>query len=431
MLPDPDSSQAQNDNWHLTLSSGHPTTCEETTMTTANFSEQERARLHDAMTSHVKSGQVPGLVALVYRDGQTHVVTAGVQTLGDPAPVRRDSIFRISSMTKPVTAAATMILVEDGKLKLDEPVDPLLPELANRRVLQRIDSPLDETVPAHRSITVRDLLAFTMGFGIVLAMPGTHPIQRAADDLELGQGPPNPAAVPAPDEWIRRLGTLPLIHHSGESWMYNTGADVLGVLIARAAGQSFESFLADRIFTPLGMRDTGFSVPAERLDRLVTGYETNPETGELDVSDPAAGGQWSRPPAFAGGGAGLVSTADDYLAFARMLLNGGELDGNRVLSAASVTAMTTNQIAALQQIQPRVGEGLLHHQGWGFGMSVDLPTADNSTVPGRYGWDGGLGTSWKLDPASGLIGILLTQAMWNSPEPPAICRDFWTTITGL
>ena len=236
--------------------------------------------------------------------------------LGGNDPMRRDTIFRISSMTKPVTAVATMILVEECKLRLDEPVDRLLPELADRRVLRAVDGPLDDTVPANRPITVRDLLTFRMGFGMVMAMPGTSPIQDAPHEVMLGQGPPHPSKTPAPDEWIRRLGTLPLMHQPGERWMYNTGSDVLGVLIARASGQPFETFLRERIFEPLGMKDTGFSVPAAELDRLATSYWTDPETGALELHD-EPDGQWSRPPAFPSGAGGLVSTVDDYLAFAR------------------------------------------------------------------------------------------------------------------
>ncbi len=163
-------------------------------------------------------------------------------------------------------------------------------------VLKQLDGPLDDTVPANRPITVRDLLTFRMGFGVVMAPPGTYPIQKAMDELRLGQGPPSPSTPPGPDEWIRRLGTLPLMHQPGERWMYNTGSDVLGVLIARASGQTFATFLRERILEPLGMKDTGFSVPAADLDRLATGYWTNFETGALELHDEAEGGQWSRPP---------------------------------------------------------------------------------------------------------------------------------------
>src|SRR5674536_180518 len=191
-------------------------------MIAGGLSEARLGRMHDVVAGHVEGGHAPGLVTLVSRRGEVHVDAIGTTAVGGNEPMRRDTIFRISSMTKPVTAAAAMILVEECKLRLDEPVDRLLPELADRKVLKRLDGPLHDTVPAIRPITVRDLFAFTMGFGIVMAPPDTYPIQKAMSDLSLGQGPPSPSAPPAPDEWIRRLGTLPLMHQPGERWMYNT-----------------------------------------------------------------------------------------------------------------------------------------------------------------------------------------------------------------
>src|ERR1700732_956704 len=229
------------------------------------------ARLHEVMAGVFEGGEGPGLVALVSRRGEVHVEALGIKALGGSDPIQRDTIFRIASMTKPITAAAAMILVEECKLRLDDPVDELLPELTDRRVVKRLQGPLDDTEPAKRPITLRDLLTFRMGFGIVMAPPGSYPVQTAVADLLLGQGMPQPSLPPAPDEWIRRFGTLPLMHQPGEKWMYHTGSDVLGVLIARASGQPFDAFLQDRIFEPLGMRDTAFSVPASKLDRLAAG----------------------------------------------------------------------------------------------------------------------------------------------------------------
>src|SRR6266702_8721784 len=293
-------------------------------MSTAGLSRARLARMHDVMADYVERGEVPGLVTLVSRRGEVHVDAIGAQAFTDPTPMWRDTIFRISSMTKPIAAVAAMILVEECKLRLDEPGARLLPELANRKVLKRIDGPLDETVPANRPITVRDLLTFTMGFGLVFVSPDASPILKAANEQQIGMGAPAPSATPAPDEWMRRLGTLPLMYQPGERWMYNTGADVLGVLIARASGQPLETFFRERIFEPLGMKDTGFSVPAGKLDRLATSYWTNFRTGTTEVYDQAKGGQWSQPPAFPSGGGGLVSTIDDYLAFGQMMLSQGK-----------------------------------------------------------------------------------------------------------
>ncbi len=383
--------------------------------------------MHDVMAGHVQRGDVPGLVTLVSRRGEVHVDAIGMKAVGGSDPIRRDTIFRISSMTKPITAAATMILVEERKVRLDEPVDRLLPELADRKVLKRLDGPLDDTVPTNRPITVRDLLTFRMGFGIVMAPPDTYPIQKAMSEQLLGQGPPSPSTPPAPDEWIRRLGTLPLMHQPGEKWMYNTGSDVLGVLIARASGQPLETFFRERIFEPLGMKDTGFSVPATKLDRLATSYWTNPETGALELYDEAEGGQWSRPPAFPSAGGGLVSTIDDYLAFGQMMLNKGKYGSERVLSRPSVETMTTDQLTPEQKAVSGLVPGYFDSHGWGFGVSVVTRRDDVAGPVGRFGWDGGLGTSWYSDPREGMVTILMTQRAWTSASPPGVCLDFWTS----
>jgi CubicO group peptidase (beta-lactamase class C family) len=366
------------------------------------------------MAGHVASGALPGLVTLVSSRGEVQVDVLGEATFGG-APMRRDTIFRISSMTKPITAAAALILVDESKLRLDEPVDRLLPELANRRVLARVDGPLEDTVPAKRSITLRDLLTFTMGFGLLWGPQDAHPIQRAAQALDLQAfGPPKPDVQPAPDEWIRRFATLPLMHQPGERWMYNTGSEILGVLVARAAGQPLDVFMHERLFEPLGMKDTAFSVPAAKIDRLATSYMVQ-RSGKLDVWDPVHG-EWSHPPKFPSGAAGLVSTADDFLAFAQMLLDGGR----RILSESSVRAMTTDQLTPAQKVEGSLAPGFWDTYGWGLGVAV--------TKTGRYGWDGGKGTSWRSDPEEGMLALLLTQRS-EYPEFSPIYRDFWSAVT--
>ena len=395
-------------------------------MSAGGLSKARLGRMHEVMAGHVQRGGVPGLVTLVSRRGEVHVDAIGTNAVGGRDPMRRDTIFRIASLTKPITATATMILVEECKLRLDEPVDRLLPELAERKVLKRLDGPLADTVPAHRPITVRDLLTFRLGFGIIMAPPGTYPIQLAMSELLLGQGLPSPS-TPAPDEWIRRLGTLPLMHQPGEKWMYHTGSDVLGVVIARASGQPLETFLRERLFEPLGMRDTGFSVPAAKLDRLATSYWTNPDTGALGVYDEAEGGQWSRPPAFPSGGSGLVSTIDDYLAFGQMMLKKGQHGSERVLSRPSVETMTADQLTPEQKAVSDLGAGFFDNHGWGFGVSIVTRCDAVAAVPGQFGWDGGLGTSWRSDPNEDMVGILMTQRAWTSPSPPDVCLDFWTS----
>jgi len=393
-------------------------------MSTAGLSKARLGRMHDVMAGYVERGELPGLVTLLCRRGEVHVDAIGTKALGGSDPMRHDTIFRISSMTKPITAAATMILVEECKLRLDEPVDRLLPELADRKVLKRLDGPLDDTVPAQRPITARDLLTFRMGFGQMIASPDAYPILKSASEQQIGMGPPSPSTMPAPDEWIRRLGTLPLMHQPGEAWMYNTGSDVLGVLIARATGQPLETFLRERIFEPLGMKDTSFSVPAEKLDRFGTSYQVNPATGAIELYDEAEG-QWSRPPTFPSGAGGLVSTVDDFLAFGQMLLDKGKCGSERILSRPTVEAMTTDQLTPDQRTS--AGMFLGDNRGWGFGMSIITKRDDVAAVPGRFGWDGGLGTSWYSDPSEDMVAILMTQMAWSSPSGPRIWNDFWTS----
>ena len=396
-------------------------------MSNGGLSRVRLGRMHDIMAGYVERGEVPGIVTLVSRRGEVHVDAIGMKAVEGLDPMRRDTIFRISSMTKPITAVATMILVEECKVRLDESVDRLLPELAGRKVLKRVDGPLQDTVPANRPITVRDLLTFRMGFGQMMAPPDAYPILKAASELQIGMGPPAPSATPAPDEWIRRLGTLPLMHQPGEKWMYNTGSDVLGVLIARASGQPLETFFRDRIFEPLGMKDTSFSVQDTKLDRLTTSYWTNFETGALELYDEAMGGQWSRPPAFPSGAGGLVSTIDDYLAFGQMMLNQGKHGNERLLSRPSVETMTTDQLTPEQKAASGIVPGYFDGHGWGFGVSIVTRRDDVAAVPGRFGWDGGMGTSWYSDPREDMVTILMTQRAWTSPSPPDVCLDFWTS----
>lgn len=386
----------------------------------------ERGRpIAAAMASHVERDDVVGLAWGVSADGELSQGAAGRHRVEGDEPVGLDTIFRISSMTKPITAVAALALVDDGVLALDDPVDALLPELADRRVLAPGATSLDDTVPAARPITLRDLLTFRLGWGMDFTASGPDPVLEAMAALELGAGPPAPQGPPPPDEWIRRLATLPLQHQPGERWLYHVGADVLGVLVARAAGSSLDHVLAARVLEPLGMVDTGFAVPAADLDRFGPCYGADPDTGERAVYDDAAG-QWAAPPAFPSGGAGLVSTVGDLLAFGRMLLAGGVHEGERLLSAEAVAAMTTNHLTAEQLASSAPDPGA---QGWGFGVGVQVRATPVSLL-GSYGWAGGLGSSWSNDPTTGTVGVLLTNQMWTSPSAPDLYRDFWTAVLG-
>ncbi|MFI0422326.1 serine hydrolase domain-containing protein [Spongiactinospora sp. 9N601] len=396
------------------------------------FSETGLRRLREVLARHVESGKIPGLVALVSRGGEAHVEAIGTMRHDGGALMRRDTIFRMASTSKPVAVAAAMVLVDECRLRLDEPVEPWLPELADRRVLKRADGPLEDTVPARRPITVRDLLTSTFGLGVDVTMAGT-PIGAAIFERQVYTQGSLP--TPEPDEWMRRLGTLPLMYQPGERWQYHISNDLLGVLVARVTGRPFEEFLRERIFEPLGMRDTGFHVPAAKIDRLPPSYAPDPQTGEMNIWDEAVGGRYSTPPAFQSGGGGLVSTVDDYHAYFRMLLNGGRHGRRRILSRPSVELMTTNRLPA-EQLATReswardfvhMSYGTGQHGGWGFGMAVRTYRGDFAPI-GQFGWDGGTGTSTYADPENGLIGILLTQVGMSTPDSARAMHDFWTTL---
>ncbi|MEU3844127.1 serine hydrolase domain-containing protein [Streptomyces sp. NPDC028635] len=401
-------------------------------MSNRGFSEGGLRKIREVLVRHVESGNIPGLVALMSRDDETHVEAIGTMRHDGGAPMRRDTIFRVASTSKPVTMAAAMVLLDECRLRLDDRVEPWLPELADRRVLKRIDGPLDETVPARRPISVRDVLTSTFGLGMDMTVLGT-PIMGAV--FEQGLTPNLPEPMPEPDEWMRRLGTLPLMHQPGERWQYQIASDLLGVLVARVTGQSFGTFLRERVFDPLGMNDTGFHVPADKIDRLPTLYAPDPQSAEFTVWDEAEGGRWSTPPAFEGGGGGLVSTADDFHAYFRMLLNGGMHGGERILSRAAVELMTTNRLTpeqnaartAMARNNVHISFGQGQHGGWGLGMAVRTYRGDYAPI-GQFGWDGGSGTSTYADPDNQLTGILLTQVGASVPDPVQLMHDFWTTV---
>ncbi|MFC9816384.1 serine hydrolase domain-containing protein [Streptomyces virginiae] len=398
----------------------------------SGFSAAGLRRLREVLARHVDSGKIPGLVALVARGEETHVEAIGTMRHDGGAPMRRDTIFRMASTSKPVTVAAAMALLDDCRLRLDDPVDPWLPELADRRVLERPDGPLEDTVPARRPITVRDLLTSTFGLGTDFEL--LHAPIRAATfertDYSVASGP-----APEPDEWMRRLGELPLSYQPGQRWQYDLANEVLGVLVSRVAGRSLEAFLRERVLDPLGMKDTAFHVPAGKIDRLPPLYGPDPRTGEFLVWDEAAGGRSSRPPAFQGAGGGLVSTVDDYHAYFRMLLDHGMHGTERILSRPAVELMTTNRLTPEQQAArtamysniAHLAAGQGRHGGWGFGMAVRTGRGDYAP-PGQFGWDGGTGTTAYADPAGRVTGILLTQVGMSTPDSARLIHDFWTTL---
>ena len=379
------------------------------------------------LNRRVESGFAPGMVALVGEGEASAVVAVGDRTLGGGAPMAADTLFRIASMTKPVTAVAALMLIEDGELELGESVDRLLPELGNRRVLRRLDGPLDDTVPAKRQITVEDLLSFRCGFGVLFGSPADYPILAATQQRQLaGFGPPLPDETYGPDEWLRRLGELPLMAQPGERWLYTTGSNILGVLIARAAGQPLPEVFRSRIFKPLGMADTAFYAPPGKQARLAESYTPTPEGLQPYATSKTA---WKTPPAFPAGDAGLVSTAPDFFKFSRFLLRRGVTeDGRRLLAGASIAAMTRDQLSAEQRAS---GEPILAPgQGWGYGVGVRGTPSDEGVPAGAYGWMGGLGTSWVADPANDRTVIVLTQRAFTGPQDFAAHGEVWRAVYG-
>lgn len=380
------------------------------------------SNLHELLKSHVDTGALPGAVALIAHHDRVDVQAVGSLDAAGTLPMGRDTIFRVASLTKPVVAAAIMTLVEDGRFALGDPIGRWLPELTAPNVVRTPGGPIDDVIPVTRPITVFDLLTFRAGYGFPsdFSLPALAPLFT-----ELGQGPPQPQAVPDPDEWLARLSRIPLLHQPGVAWLYNTCSDILGVLIARVSGRSLPDFLAERLFEPLGMVDTGFSVPAADLDRFAYCYRTSP-TGGLDLID-APHGQWSSPPAFPSGAGGLVSTVDDLHAFTRMLLAEGGAAGRQLLTPASVRRMTTDHLTAPQRDASRL---FLEGQGWGLGGSVDVEPVEPWNVPGRFGWVGGTGTAAHVVPATGTATVLLTQVELSGPTPPTLMRDFWRLASG-
>jgi CubicO group peptidase (beta-lactamase class C family) len=398
-------------------------------MSAAGLSQSRLARLHHVLSGYVERKEMPGLVALVSRHDDVHVEALGTLAFDHPAAMARDTIFRIASITKPITAVAAMILVEECKVRLDESIEPWLPELANRRVLTSLSAQPDDTVRARRAITLRDLLTSRMGFGSVMAMPGTYPIQQLIRDYRIGgDGPMLPSHAPGTDEWLQKLGSLPWMAQPGEQWLYQVSIDVLGVLVARVSGQSLGTFMRERIFDPLGMKDTAFRVPPEKIDRVPAFYFFNRQTNALDFFDDPANSAWQSEPPFESGGGGLVSTIDDYFAFSRMMLNKGRHGREQILSRAAVELMTSDHLTPAQRAEAALFFGT--HSSWGFGMAVDIGRNQIFHTPGRFGWTGGFGTIAYTDPAEGMIGILFTQRMMDSPEPPKVFTDFWTLAYG-
>jgi CubicO group peptidase (beta-lactamase class C family) len=374
------------------------------------------AQIPPALQAVVDAGDLSGFVTLIWRKGEEAQVAAiGHRDIAAKAPMTRDTLFRIASMSKPVTSIAALMLLEEGKLRLDDPITKWLPEFSGMQVLKDAAGPVEDTYPAARDITVEDLM--THRAGLAYAFTSVGPIAQAHEDR---LGPPLGTPL-TPDAWLEALGGLPLSYPPGERFHYSHATEVLGFLVARIEGKPLGQVLKDRIFGPLGMTDTDFWAPAAKRDRMARLYRMNPDTEKLeDVSFPHEDEQ----PAFEAGGGGLVSTADDYLKFARMLLGKGEVDGVRLLKAETVEMMAANRLTEAQRALPFMGMPFWMSQGFGLGLSVVLDAEKHAWMgagsAGAYGWPGAFGTWWQADPAQDLITIYLIQdSMPLGPEAVA------------
>jgi CubicO group peptidase (beta-lactamase class C family) len=378
----------------------------------AGFNRDVLAGVGPALKGLVDQQALAGMVTLVWRRGEVVQVNAiGQRDIEAGLPMERDTLFRIASMTKPVTTLAALMLVEEGKLKLDDPITKWLPEFKDMKVLTDATGPLDSTVPAARDITVEDLM--THRSGLAYGFTSMGPIAHAHEE-KLGSALANPHS---PDEWMTRLGALPLSYQPGERFHYSHATDVLGFLVARVEGKPLGQVLKERIFDPLGMHDTGFWTPHEKRGRMAKLYQALPEGGLKDVSWADA----ETPSAFEGGGGGLVSTADDYLKFARLMLGRGEVDGVRLVKPETIDLMTSNRLTEEQREHAFLGMPFWLSQGFGLGASMILDAEKHQWMgaggEGAFGWPGAFGTWWQADPVNDMILIYLIQdSMPLGPE---------------
>jgi CubicO group peptidase (beta-lactamase class C family) len=377
----------------------------------SGFSQERLGCLSNALEGYVERGEFAGIITLIHRHGElAHADTVGCQDKEARLPIQRDTIVRLASMTKPIIAVAALTLVEEGKLRLFDPVDKWLPELANRMVMRDPNGSPEDIYPAPRTITLHDLLTYRLGIGWGKTSLGPGLFVLTAAPIAQALQIPNAERL-APDAWLARIGEFPLAYEPGTRWLYHIASDILGILIARVTGKPLEEVLRERIFEPLGMVDTSFVVPSEKRSRLAVLYGPAPEGGLAVLDHPQTTG-WAEPPLFASGGAGLVSTADDYLRFGRMLLLKGTLDGVRVLSRKVVEAMTTDYLTPEQHTHATFAistNEMWANRGFGYGIQVVTKQTGFGPSVGTFGWPGGLGTAWYVDPREDLVALILLQ----------------------
>ena len=367
-------------------------------------------RLTQAMDRLTDGENYAGAMTQIWlRGALVHESCHGMMDLEQAKPMRRDAIFRLASMTKPIVSAAALQLLEEGKLRLGDAVATWLPELAEMQVLKSPSASLTETVPLSRPITVLDLM--THRSGITYDFNCFGELQGKIAPLR-GNGV---AADLEPDEWMREIAKVPLISQPGAAWHYGFSTDALGVLVSRVDGKPLPDALNERILGPLGMHDTAFYVPPEKRDRFTVAYMRD-EAGKLSVHDHPDDSRFGKPPRFPAGGGGMVSTADDYARFALALLHHGEYDGVRILSRKTVEAMTRDWVHPDQR-QPHFPVfDILGAHGFGLGVSVVGPGGQDSALasPGKFGWPGAYTTRWFADPSEDLVAIMMTQLWFDT-----------------
>ncbi|GHO96366.1 hypothetical protein KSF_064140 [Reticulibacter mediterranei] len=393
-------------------------------------------RLSSVLQGYVERGEVAGIVALIHRRNEEAAIeTIGWQDKETRQPMQRETIFRIASMTKPIAITAALTLVEEGKIRLYDSLDAWLPELSQRMVMHNPNGSPNNVYPSPRSITLHDLLTYRIGIGW-----GTSSLRSrlfamnpspVAETLQI----PNVEQL-APDAWIARLGEMPLLYEPGARWLYHISSEILGVLIARITGKPLETFLRESLFEPLGMVDTSFVVPPAKRNRLATLYAQTP-TGKLTVRDHPANTGWAHEPLFPSAGGGLVSTADDFQRFGRMLLNKGQLDGVRILSRKTVEAITTDYLTpeqhthssfAFDRVDTDPSASIWDNWGFGYGVAVRTRRIGLGPSIGSFFWPGAYGTTWICDPQEDLMATLLFQVIGANPFYTQLGEDFLAMI---
>ena len=385
----------------------------------AGMSSERLDRIRPAFEAYVTDGKLSGVITVVARDGQVvHFEASGYQDVEAGEPMTEDTLFRMYSMTKPIASAALMMLWEEGHFLLSTPLAAILPEFADTQVYVSGDGDDMETEPPRRPIVVRDLMTHTSGLTYTF-IPSPVAASYAAAGLEGSAD-----AVPHDDlaHYVRELAKQPLLAHPGTAWNYSVGLEVAGRVVEVASGQTFGEFLEERIFDPLGMVDTAFHVPDEKLDRFAVNYAPTPEGGMVVMDDPETSA-YRTAPKVEMGGSGLVATAGDYLRFAQMLANGGELDGVRILGTQTVALMMDNHLGSAYGPSPmsslNLDMGMSEGMGYGLGgySITDTGLTGLPASPGTYGWGGAASTDFLVDPEEDLVAIVLTQLLPTGTYP--------------